>query len=65
MLFNNKKALIFILGVFYQKTVSSKYHQVRAEETAQWLRALNALPEDQVQFPAPAWQITTVCTSKI
>jgi hypothetical protein len=29
---------------------------------AQWLRALAALPETWVQFPAPTWQLTTVVT---
>jgi hypothetical protein len=30
---------------------------------AQRLRALTVLPEDQVQFPATTWWLTTVCNS--
>lgn len=26
----------------------------------QWYRALTALPEDHIQFPAPTWWLTTI-----
>jgi hypothetical protein len=35
---------------------------IRAGEMPQKLRALAALPEDRVQFPAPKWQLTTIYT---
>ena len=31
---------------------------------AQWLRAVAALPEDWVQFPAPTWSLTTGYNSR-
>ena len=33
----------------------------RDGEMAQWLRALTALPEALIQFPAPTWWLTTIC----
>ena len=34
-------------------------------EIAQWLRAVVALPEDQVWFPVPIWQLPTTCNSNL
>ena len=34
-----------------------------AGENAQWLRALTALPEAWVRFPAPTWKLTAICKS--
>lgn len=40
-----------------------KMKAVGAGEMAEWFKALAALPEDWVQFPAHMWQFTTVCNS--
>ena len=42
-----------------QKNKTKQAFQVR--EMAQWLKDIVALPEDWVQFPAPTWQLTTIC----
>jgi hypothetical protein len=36
--------------------------KVRVEKITQWLRALAALPEDGVQFPAPLWWLPASVT---
>jgi hypothetical protein len=55
------------LGVQNTKSLSAFATQKRitgAGEMAHWLRACGLLfQRTQVQFPAPTWQITTVCSS--
>jgi hypothetical protein len=41
----------------------NKNKYLDAEQVAQQLKALAVFPEDQVQFPAPSWRLTTVCNS--
>ena len=50
------------LVLFKQEKATLK-ENLGAGEMAQWIRALAALPECQVQFPAPTCGLKTICNS--
>jgi hypothetical protein len=56
-----KSYLMMVVEDFKKGTNKSIKEIHGAGEMAQWLRALTAVPEVLVQFPATTWWLTTIC----